>query len=146
MWDSILAVIIGASAARSEGAKSMANKPITPVTTIAEWKALPEIAFPALKKTDQKGSTYTVYKVAFLAATKADCRGIDISKAFLASEKYVLPMAVIDFDGTRQFCKVPLDLGKWAVDTVSHALSHGSPFPLQIEMGRLNGRAYVQVL
>lgn len=124
----------------------MANDSILPITTIAEWKALPEIAFPPLQTTDQKGSVYTVYKVAILAASKADCEGIDLSKAFLAGDKYVLPMAVVDFDGTRQFCKVPIDLGRWAIDTVAHAEALGARFPMQMEMGRLNGRAYVEIL
>jgi hypothetical protein len=117
------------------------------VTSVAEWAMLPEIACPAIESEASKGSIFTVHKIGFLAVGPADCVGVDLSGAVFAAGKYMFQTAVVEFEREKKLCRLPHQVGNWAIDTVAVAQKLGrSPFPMQVEFGILRGRYYAEML
>ncbi len=115
------------------------------VTTLDEWRALPEIAFPGVAETSATGSIYALRKVGFLAVPEAQCPP-DLREALAVGDKRLLPTTVIEFDGGLQLCRLPIELSPWARQCVELAHSGMNPFPSRVEFGRLKGRAYAEIL
>ena len=63
-----------------------------------------------------------------------------------AAGKRFLPTAIVDFDGAEQLCKLSIELSGWTQFCVSTVHSGGNPFPSEVEFGRLDGRAYAEIL
>jgi hypothetical protein len=115
------------------------------VTSIAEWLALPEPTLPVIKSAKEKGSVYHLYKVGFFLVPE-DQLSQTPAKAQMFGGKKILPTGVIDFEGKKVLCRLPLELSEWVSFCVSAAHGGQNVFPCDVEFGRLDGRAYAEVL
>lgn len=113
------------------------------VTTVEEWLLLSEVSLPTLNSPNEKGSTYNLLRVGFLAVPKAALPA-QLAAAQAAGDKRLLPTAVIKFDGKEELCRLSLDLSPWVLWCVEVAHAGNNPFPSEVEFGRLNGRAYAE--
>lgn len=123
----------------------MLGMPNSIVTSIEDWRKLPEVAIPKIASSAESGSVYRVHKVGFFLA-KLDPCPVEFQGAEQAAGKRLLPTAVIDFDGSEQLCRLPIELSAWTKFCVGAAHSGGNPFPSEVEFGRLHGRAYAEIL
>ena len=115
------------------------------VTSTAEWLALPEPTLPTIKSPTEKGSIYHLHKVGFLMVPREQLAEAP-AKAQMFGDKKILPTAVIDFEGKKVLCRLPLELSEWVSTCVSMAHAGHNAFPCQVEFGRLEGRAYAELL
>lgn len=116
------------------------------VLSVEEWLNLPEPTFPSLKMDKEEGSIYTVLKVGFLAVAEADCTRNGLKAQVGPGGKCLLPTTVVEFAGTPQLCRLPVELTSWAFNCVAMANRGMNPFPSKVELGVRDGRTYVELL
>ncbi len=122
----------------------MADK--TVVSSLDEWLNLPEPVLPVLKSEREKGTIYTVHKVGFFAVSRDECRKRNVQAVSAPDGKCILPTALLEFAGEKTLCRLPIDLAPWGEHSVAMAHSGMNPFPCGVEFGRLQGRAYAEIL
>jgi hypothetical protein len=116
------------------------------IESAVDWLALAEITFPPLKSELDNGTTFTVYKVGFLAVREQDCQELGIHAERGPAGKCVLPTSVIDFAGERKLCRLPVELSPWAFNCVAMAHEGLLKFPATVEFGLLDGRKYAEII
>jgi hypothetical protein len=114
------------------------------VNSIAEWLKLPEIFVPTLRNKDESGSVLAIVKVGFLAVSEAECYKMGVAAERGPGGKCVLPTAIITTDGTSQLYRLPVELARWAFDSVALAHAGRNVFPSNVEFGKLSGRVYAE--
>lgn len=112
------------------------------ITTVEEWRDLPEIRFPSISSTSRSGAAYCVLKVGFIAASPEQCRKGGVIAEAGPANKCLLPTVVVEFSGEPQMCRLPLELAPWAFNCVAMARDRLLGFPAQVEFGVLEGRLY----
>lgn len=115
------------------------------VTSISEWHALPEPTLPSIKSPTEKGSIYHLHKVGFFLIPNEQMSESP-KGAQMFGEKKILPTAVIDFEEKKVLCRLPLELSEWVSTCVSMAHAGHNAFPCEVEFGRLNDKAYAELL
>jgi hypothetical protein len=115
------------------------------VASAEEWKNLPEIVTPTISTPKQSGSDYVVHKVGFVLVDQSECLSVGIQPDTEIAGRLALPTAVIELDGDKWLCRLPLELTPWAIDLVGMAQLGGIQFPTTIEFGRLDGRTYAEL-
>lgn len=115
------------------------------VTSTSEWFALPELKLPSIKSQREKGSIYRLHNVGIFFIPNEQIEEAP-EKAYTFGHKKILPTAVIDFKENIALYRLPLDLSQWVSTCVSMAQSGHNVFPCEVEFGRLNGRAYADLL
>jgi hypothetical protein len=116
----------------------------TTIQSTADWLALPEIAFPVLKSTNDSGVRYTVHKVGFLAVDEKECQRAGIAAQPGPAGKRLLPTAMIEFSNTRALTRLPVELSDWAFECVSAAHAGRLRLPGMVEFGELAGRKHAE--
>lgn len=115
------------------------------VSSIAEWLVLPELTLPSIKNPAEKGSIYHLHKIGFFIVPYEQLSKAP-DKAEMLGDNKVLPTAVIDFEGKKMLCRLPLELSEWVSTSVSMAHVGHNIFPCDVEFGRLEGRVYAELL
>lgn len=116
------------------------------VRTVEEWLDLPELIIPTLNDDAEKGAVHNVLKVGFGLVSPEDCirKGVKAQRG--QGNRCLLPTAVIEVEGERQFYRLPIQLTSWAAHNVEKAHSGTNLFPSRVEFGVLKGRVYAEFI
>lgn len=110
-----------------------------------DWLSLPEVLLPEVASELAEGTTYEVRKVGFLGVPQSSCPAALLG-AQAVGDKVLLPTVTAVVNGDALLCRLALELSPWALSCVEMAHAGHNPFPSKVEFGRMNGRAYAEIL
>jgi hypothetical protein len=115
------------------------------VTSAAEWKELPQIVAPIISSPEKEGSSYLVHTVGFVMTDQRQCDRLGLRPKDQVAGKLALPTALVEFDGKKRLCRLPIEVTPWTIEVVALAQAGQLEFPMIIEFGKLDGHTYVEI-
>ena len=110
------------------------------VTSLREWRALPELVIPALARPTDTGTTCRVLKVGFYLARSSEVTEDEKGAPRLPGGRVLLPTIVVEHGSVSLLSRLPIALAAWAQDAVALAREYGNPFPADVEFFLYEGR------
>ena len=116
------------------------------IVSARDWLEVPELPCPKIRSERENGKVYKVARVAVVAFPLSACDGIDLTDVWSEVGKFFFTKIEFTEAGKQHTRRLPLGLTNWAIDTVSLAQAGLLTFPMKIEFGVLDGRAYAEML